>query len=119
MSAINDETQMKMVLGPYVDPDQPALRRAEDQLKGGLVNYYLVHVSHPQRGGPGYQAECEDIIDALDMTFDEANIFKAIWRTAAARQGNGKPNQKALYDAQKVVHYANRMLRRTERLTGL
>jgi hypothetical protein len=83
-----------------------------DRLTGGFTNYYLVKVNHPQRvEQPPYQAECEDIIRALNMTFDEGCEFKAIWRTAAARLGNGKPGTKALYDAEKRVHYANASLR--------
>ena len=79
---------------------------------GGRVNYYLVQVQFPQREEqPAYQAECEDIIEALQMTPNEANIFKAIWRSAAARQDNGKIDHKALYDAEKIVHYAGRILR--------
>ena len=88
---------------------------AETELKGGRTNYYLVHVTHPQREDQvPYQAECEDIIDALGLTFDEANIFKEIWRSANARKGNGKPGHGALYGAQKVVHYAKRILRKRE-----
>lgn len=87
-------------------------------LTGGRVNYYLATVLFPQREDqPAYTAECEDIIAALKMDFNEACEFKAIWRTAAARLGNGKPGQKALYDAEKRLHYAGRSvaeLRRTE-----
>ncbi len=83
-----------------------------EKLTGSFVNYYLAPVPHPQRDTQAaYVAECEDIIQALQMDFNEACEFKAIWRTAAARLGNGKPGQKALYDAEKRVHYANRSLR--------
>lgn len=88
------------------------------KLTGGKVNYYLVQVTHPQRETQiSYQAECEDIIRALNMTFDEGCEFKAIWRTAAARLGNGKPGQTALYDAEKRVHYASASLRQYQRST--
>lgn len=81
-------------------------------LTGGLVSYYLATVSKPQREGQQpYTAECEDIIQALNMTFDEGCIFKALWRSAAARKGYGKPEHKAVYDAEKMVHYANRVLK--------
>jgi hypothetical protein len=85
-------------------------------LTGGRVNYYLVRVDNPQRKEQApYQAECEDIIHALGMTFDEGCEFKALWRTAAARQGNGKPGRKqldqAIYDAEKRIHYGERSLR--------
>lgn len=82
------------------------------QLTGGLTNYYLVHVAKPQRENQvAYTAECEDIIEALGLTFNEANMFKAIWRSANARKGNGKPDHKAKYDAEKIVHYAKRNMR--------
>ena len=82
------------------------------QLTGGKVNYYLARVPYPQREDQEpYQAECEDIAEALKMTPDEFCEFKAIWRTAAARLGNGKPDHKAVYDAEKRVHYAQRSLK--------
>ena len=85
-------------------------------LTGGRTNYYLVRVEHPQREDqPAYTAECEDIGEALKLTPDEMNIFKEIWRSANARQGNGKPDHKALYGAEKIVHYAGRILRRLKR----
>jgi hypothetical protein len=90
----------------------------EQQLTGGRVNYYVVQVDHPQRADEGvqpYQAECEDLIETLCMNPDEANIFKAVWRSAAARLGNGKPGLKALYDAEKIVHYGGRIVRRLQR----
>ena len=84
------------------------------KLEGGLVNYYLVQVNHPQREVPPYQAECEDIMEALGLTPNEANIFKEIWRSANARKNNGKPGHSALYGAQKILHYAKRILRKEE-----
>lgn len=89
---------------------------SEGGLTGFKNNYYLAQVEHPQREEqPAYQAECEDIIQALQMTFNEGCEFKAIWRTAAARLGNGKPGQKAVYDAEKRVHYATRSLNHEQR----
>lgn len=83
---------------------------------GGLTNYYLVSVKHPQREEhQSYIAECEDIIEALELNFDEANIFKEIWRTANARKGNAKQGQNDLRAAEKIYHYAQRILKRTIR----
>lgn len=85
---------------------------SQGELTGGRVSYYLAEVKDPQREDQApYMAECEDIIQALQMDFNEACEFKAIWRTAAARLGNGKPGQKALYDAEKRAHYAQRSVR--------
>ena len=81
------------------------------KLSGGLNSWYVVPIKNPQRKEQEpYQAECEDIIQALGMTFDEGCAFKALWRNAAARMGNGKPGNTAVYDAEKLVHYANRIL---------
>ena len=92
---------------------------ADTKLTGGRVNYYLVNVTHPQREDqPAYQAECEDIIEALELNPDEANIFKEIWRSANARKANGKPGHSAVYGAEKIVHYAGRILRRLKRRTA-
>lgn len=93
--------------------------KAETKLSGGKVNYYLVYVAHPQREEqPAYQAECEDIIEALELNPDEANIFKEIWRGANARKHNGKPGHTALYGAEKIKHYAERILRRQKRIAA-
>lgn len=89
------------------------------KLTGGRVNYYLAKVDHPQREDQlAYQAECEDIIHALGMTFDEGCLFKALWRSAAARQANGKPGHSAIYDAEKMNHYAGRILRHLKNQEG-
>lgn len=85
---------------------------------GGLNNYWLVTVENPQRGGAPYQAEADDIIFALNLTFDEGEAFKAIWRSATARLGYGKPDNTPLYNAQKLVHRAKRILQRAEMNEG-
>ncbi|MCK4821873.1 hypothetical protein KA005_39270, partial [bacterium] len=54
---------------------------------GGSSSYYLTHVANPTTLPEPYDAECNDIIEALDMTFAEGNAFKGIWRSCAARQG--------------------------------
>ena len=88
------------------------------QATGGFVSYYLATVAYPQRDVEPYQAECEDIIQALNMTFDEGCEFKAIWRTAAARLGSTKSGHDAVYDAEKRTHYANRALLWEQRKRG-
>lgn len=88
----------------------------KEEISGGLVNYYLAKVDFPQREDqPAYQAECEDLIDALELTPDEANIFKEIWRTARQRQGVGKKGNTPIRAAEKMVHYSNRILRKAKR----
>lgn len=84
---------------------------SERKLTGGSSDYYKVPITKPTTPGKApYEAECNDIIEALDMRFAEANIFKAIWRRAAARLGNGKPGTTDLYDAEKIAFFGNRVL---------
>lgn len=110
--------QVSDIKQPAQPASAPTPIKPTTELTGLRVNYYLADVAHPQREDQSpYRAECEDIIETLEMTFDEANIFKAIWRSAAARKGNSKPDHKALYDAEKMVHYAGRNLRRLKRKT--
>lgn len=88
-------------------------------MNGGKQNfgsYYHVAVKEPmQEGSHPYIAECADIIEALDMTFNEGECFKAIWRLAASRQGRGKPGNDAQYDADKIAHYGARVAAQTKR----
>lgn len=83
-----------------------------NKLTGNDNNYYLVTVNNPKRGVNAYQAEAEDIIEALNMTFAEGCIFKSIWRSCAQRLGNGKPgaDEDGIYDAEKMVYYSKRTL---------
>lgn len=81
-----------------------------NKLTGGSSNYYRIDVSNPMQGHP-YSAECLDIVMALKMDFAEGEAFKAIWRKAAARLGNGKQGNSALYNAEKVAFFGNVMVK--------
>lgn len=74
--------------------------------------YYHCPVHRPQNPNQvePYIANCEDIIQALDLTFDEGCEFKSLWRRARARQGFRKAESTAVRDAHKAVHYAQRVL---------
>ena len=79
---------------------------------GGKVGYYEVFVRCPTNPNrTPYEAECNDIIEALDMTFAEGEAFKAIWRKAAQRSlGVGKAGNTAERDAAKADFYTSRMV---------
>jgi hypothetical protein len=82
-------------------------------LTGSSTDYYKVRVDHPTSGGEQYIAECNDIIEALRMEYDVANVFKAAWRVAALRQGRGKPGQdNAVYDGEKIMFFGERIITR-------
>ena len=82
------------------------------EYSGGSVSYYTCSVTHPiSETADPYDAECIDIIDALQMTPNEANAFKALWRRAAARLGKSKRGYTdGLYDAEKVEFYGRRLV---------
>ena len=82
----------------------------KQKLTGGSSDYYKVHINNPTTLNTEYDAECNDIIEALQMNFAEGNIFKAIWRMAASRLGNGKPGTTYLYDAEKIEFFAQRLI---------
>ena len=77
---------------------------------GGSSSYYCVSVSSPTTLPASYKAECNDIIESLEMTFAEGNVFKALWRSAAARQGREKKGNNNVYDAEKMVFFSERIL---------
>lgn len=107
---------------PYYDPDyclpcsNAAVEREPIKPKssGSDNDYWLVEVPGPKRLDP-YTAECEDIIEALEMTFQEGEAFKAIWRKCADRLGNGKPGDTPLRNAEKVSHFGRRMVAMEQR----
>lgn len=82
----------------------------EQEHTGGSVNYYKVVVKSPTTFEQAYWAECNDIIEALDMNYAEGNAFKAIWRRCAERQGKKKKGNNTFYDAEKIVFFAQRIL---------
>lgn len=77
---------------------------------GGSCDYYRVGVTHPMsKDQVPYIAECGDIMESLEMTYAEANIFKEIWRTAAERTlGLKKAGNNAKRAAEKIVFFAER-----------
>ena len=85
--------------------------RVAEQYTGSSSNYYKVFVRHPTTLPEPYEAECNDLIEALQMTFAEGNAFKGIWRKAKARQGVKKKGyDNGVYDSEKVVFFGERML---------
>lgn len=94
----------------FVEPPVEAPTPAEGEHTGLSVNYYKVRVENPTSGGEPYDPECNDIIEALGMTFAEGNVFKAVWRIAAARKGLKKRGNNGVYDAEKIVFFGQRLI---------
>lgn len=85
-------------------------KKDEGEHTGGSSSYYMAHVSNPTTLPDAYDVECNDVIEALNLTFAEGNIVKAIWRTAAERQGKKKKGNDAVYDAEKSCFFSDRVL---------
>lgn len=95
----------------YAKYDELKVKAEDPEYTGGSSNYYKVFIQHPTTLDAPYEAECNDIIEALKMTFAEGNAFKAIWRKAKARQGVQKKGyDNGLYDSEKVVFFGERMV---------
>lgn len=89
----------------------PGTNQAVEEYTGSSSNYYKVFVKNPTTLPSPYEAECNDLIEALQMTFAEGNAFKGIWRKAKARQGVKKKGyDNGVYDSEKVVFFGERML---------
>ena len=110
------EAGSKACLGgatPYKLWKSPVMAQPENS--GAHAAYYELTIHRPKSGGAAYKAECQDIIEALKMDFNEGNAFKALWRRAAGRLGNAKKgNEDPLYDAQKIKFYGTRILEQEE-----
>lgn len=93
------------------DKSQPPAPEA-GEFTGGSVNYYKVQVPRPTTLKAPYTAECNDIIEALGMNYAEANVFKALWRSCAARnlKLTKKGHADGVYDAEKAVFFSARVL---------
>lgn len=76
---------------------------------GGDNDYWLLHIPSPKRLEP-YTVECEDIIEAMEMTFQEGEAFKALFRKCKTRMGDGKPGDTELRCSEKVAHFGQRMV---------
>ena len=90
-----------------------------EESSGGSCDYYKCPIKNPTTkdlqfelgDGVVYIAECNDIIENLDMTYAEANMFKEIWRSAAARTlGKKKAGHTDIRGAEKIVFFADRNL---------
>ena len=97
-------------LGHWEDLDDVEGGTSEEYT-GGSSSYYTIPITKPTTpDNPPYVAECNDIIEALGMTFAEGNNFKATWRIAAARLGKKKKGNTTVYDAEKCVFFSDRIL---------
>lgn len=95
------------------EPQNTAYPEQPEEYTGGSSSYYKIKVEHPTTLINPYEAECNDIIEALGMNFAEGNIFKALWRRANARKNGVKKKgyTDGKYDAEKILFFAERLLK--------
>lgn len=88
---------------------------------GSYCDYYQIPVENPQHPAQteAYVANTEDLIQALQMTFDEGCELKSLVRRANARLGFIKAETTAVRDAAKGLHYAQRVYDHERRKAGL
>lgn len=102
-----------------VEPGSSSFEEVKES-SGGDNDYWLLHIPNPKRLEP-YTVECEDIIEAMEMTFQEGEAFKALFRKCKIRMGDGKPGDSELRCSEKVQHFGARMVvmdqRKLERAT--
>jgi hypothetical protein len=88
-----------------------AKKKSTIEDSGGSVSYYAVYIEHPWNDEEDpHWAECGSIVEALEMDPLESNIFKELWRRAAARQGKEKAGHNSLRGAEKISFFAERIL---------
>lgn len=89
--------------------EETSVKEEKPEDSGGSCEYYRVHIPKPTTAISSYVAECNDVIETLGMTYAEANMFKEIWRSAAARTlGRLKAGHSEQRGAEKIEFFAKR-----------
>lgn len=73
---------------------------------GGSCDYYKADVYSVELDTV-QSVECKDVMHSLGLNHAEINMFKEIWRGAAARQGKKKEGSTPLRGAQKIKFFAD------------
>lgn len=90
-------------LGVWVDVVETEVDMSSEEHTGGSSSYYDLKLGSTT-------IKCLDIIEGLDMSYNEGNILKAVWRIAAAKQGKKKKGNNMYYDSEKIVFFGERLL---------
>ena len=95
-----EEFPSKVFEENYFDLYEPT---TTEEHTGGSSSYYDLKVGTTT-------VKCLDIIEGLNMSYNEGNVFKAVWRIAAAKQGKCKKGNNKYYDSEKIVFFGERLL---------
>ncbi len=97
------------------------------EVKTGLsASYYTVPVTsnlvpsgslvNPEE----YMLECIDVLEALRLTYSEANVIKALWRTSSKRVLDvSKAGVTDLYDMEKVSFFCKKICKSSRYSSGV
>ena len=90
------------------------------EIKTGLsASYYTVPVCPSIHNSEEYLLECIDVLEVLRLTYSEANVIKAIWRTASKRVLNvSKSGVTDIYDMEKVSFFCDKIYRCSTQPSG-
>lgn len=82
---------------------------------GGSSSYYDVTIDVELADTKRKQVKpalvsCNTIIEALNMNYAQATVFKAVWRICASKLGRKKRGNNTVYDAEKINFFAARIL---------
>ena len=109
-----------MVRHPFTILDSLPTKKPEpattEEHTGLSVSYYDVVIKAGTHTNPEHNIDvdctvsCNDIIELLDMNYAQANVLKAQWRIAAAKQGKLKKGNNTFYDAEKSAFFSGRVL---------
>ena len=107
------EKQMSLADGRAWEKENKQQATAPEN-SGGSCSYYEKNV-YSVALNKVQLVECKDVMTALELNHDEINMFKEIWRSAAARQGKKKEGHTALRGAHKIKFFADENLARVKR----
>ncbi len=108
-----DKEVKKTAMETLVKPIKPKKQTTEHT--GGSSSYYDVEVDVELVGTTRKQVKpalvsCNLIIEALNMNYAQATVFKAVWRICASKLGRKKRGNNTVYDAEKINYFAQRIL---------
>jgi len=99
----SDYKERSTTLGTWADVVETEVDMSSEEHTGGSSSNYDLKVGDTT-------IKCLDIIEGLDMSYNEGNILKAVWRIAAAKQGKKKKGNNMYYDSEKIVFFGERLL---------
>lgn len=103
------ECENRRRISEITTKEAPSKPRKKQEDSGGSCDYYKLE-AYSVNLGKTQTVECKDIMHELSLNHAEMNMFKEIWRTAAARKGKKKKGHTPLRGAEKIKFFADENL---------